>query len=199
MIRPPGAPDGGGRGGARILAPMGAGPALDHGEDESPRATVPAPAEHCQWCGEPLGAGSRRLGGRTRCARCGAATSDPASDAELDSAYADWYRPDEGRFSGPGDALLRRSRGHLARRLDEIAPDGPVLDVGSGDGALLDALAARGRSAVGLERASTRPDVRSGEVTEVEGPWAGIVLWHSPESRRCSTTSPRPSSPRASW
>jgi hypothetical protein len=165
---------------------MGAGPALDHGEDESPLAAVPAPAERCQWCGEALGAGSARLGGRTRCARCGAATSDPVTEAELDSAYAGWYRPDEGRFSGPGDALLRRSRGHLARRLDEIAPDGPVLDVGSGDGALLDALAARGRSAVGLERASTRPDVRSDDIAGVEGPWAGIVLWHSLEHLRDS-------------
>jgi SAM-dependent methyltransferase len=165
---------------------MGAGPALDHGEDESPVSTAPAPAERCQWCSEALGAGSVRLTGRTRCASCGAATSDPVSDAELDRAYAGWYRPDEGRFSGPGDALLRRSRGHLARRLDEIAPDGPVLDVGSGDGTLLDALAARGRSAVGLERASSRPDVRSGEVGEIEGPWAGIVLWHSLEHLRDS-------------
>jgi SAM-dependent methyltransferase len=164
---------------------MGAGPALDHG-DESPISTAPAPAERCEWCGEPLGAGSTRLGGRTRCATCGASTSDPVSDADLDRAYAGWYRPDAGRFSGPGDALLRRSRGHLARRLDEIAPDGPVLDVGSGDGTLLDALAARGRCAVGLERASSRPDVRSGEVAEVEGPFAGIVLWHSLEHLRDS-------------
>jgi hypothetical protein len=163
---------------------MAAGPALDHGETESPVTTAPAPAERCEWCAGALGPGADRLAGRTRCPRCGAATSDPVSDAELDHAYEGWYRPGSGRFSGPGDALLRRSRGHLAWRLDEIAPEGPILDVGSGDGALLDALAARGRAAVGLERASTRPDVRADELSEVEGPWAGIVLWHSLEHLR---------------
>lgn len=164
-----------------MLAAMGAGPALDHGENDSSLATAPAGAERCQWCGAPLGAGAARVNATTLCPRCGAATSDPVGDAELDRAYAGWYRPDAGRFSGPGDAILRRSRAHLARRLDEVAPEGPVLDVGSGDGALLDALAARGRSVVGLERASSRPDVRSGEVSEIEGPWAAIVLWHALE------------------
>jgi Methyltransferase domain len=143
----------------RMLAPMGAGPALDHGESDLPVETAPAQAERCEWCGKPLGPGSQRLAGRTRCRRCGAATSDPVSDAELDRAYDGWYRPDDGRFAGPGDAILRRSRGHLA-------------------------LAGRCRSAVGLERSSTRPDVRSGEVAEVEGPWAAIVLWHALEHLR---------------
>ena len=163
---------------------MGAGPALDHGESDSPVDTAPAQAERCEWCGEPLGPGSQRLVGRTGCRRCGAATSDPVTEAELDRAYDGWYRPEGGRFAGPGDAILRRSRGHLAERLDEIAPPGPVLDVGSGEGALLDELAGRGRTAEGLERSSTRPDVRSGEAAEVEGSWAAIVLWHALEHLR---------------
>jgi hypothetical protein len=72
-------------------------------------------------------------------------------------------------------------RGRLARRLDRIAPPGPVLDVGAGDGALLDALAARGRRAVGSERETTRSDMRVGGLTEIGGEWAAIVFWHSLE------------------
>jgi hypothetical protein len=100
---------------------------------------------------------------------------------ELAAAYDNWYRPPAGRFAGPGDALLRATRGRLARRLDRIAPPGPILDVGSGDGALLDALRRRGREAVGLERGAERDDTRELEIAEVGGRWAGIVFWHSLE------------------
>src|SRR5688500_10183511 len=87
----------------RTPAPTGAGPALGPGDRGSPVETAPAQAERCEWCGEPLGPGAKRLAGRPRCRRCGAATSDPVSDAELDRAYDGWYRPDDGRFAGPGD------------------------------------------------------------------------------------------------
>ena len=83
-----------------------------------------------------------------------------------------WYRPESGRFSGLGDTLLKRSRGRLAQRSERDRPAGPVLDVGAGDGALLDALHARGRHAIGLEREATRPDVRAGDSsrsTEIRG------------------------------
>lgn len=164
---------------------MAAGPALDDGEKESLVSAAPAPAGRCEWCGRPLDRTAARLRGRTRCARCGAETTDPVpSDSELERAYAEWYRPDGGRFSGPGDALLRRSRGRLARRLDRIAPPGPVLDVGAGDGALLEALKAQGRRAQGLERAASGPDVRDAEIGEIEGEWAGVVFWHSLEHLR---------------
>lgn len=150
----------------------------------SPTA-VHAPAAACGWCGAELGADAERLAGRVRCARCAAATTHPApSDRELERAYGAWYRPRAGRFTGPGDALLRRSRGALARRIDTIAPPGPVLDVGAGDGALLDALRASGREALGLERAASRPDVRDAELTEIGGGWAAIVLWHALEHLR---------------
>jgi hypothetical protein len=56
-----------------------------------------------------------------------------------------------------------------------------VLDVGAGDGALLDALGARGRLAVGLERDSRRADVREADLTEVEDDWSAVVFWHSLE------------------
>jgi SAM-dependent methyltransferase len=118
-----------------------------------------------------------------RCERCGAATTDPwPSEATLKSAYEGWYRPAGGRFSGPGDALLRRSRGALARRLDEIAPPGPVLDVGAGDGTLLDALRRHGREAVGLELVSSRPDIEAADIAELDRrDFAAIVFWHSLE------------------
>jgi hypothetical protein len=83
-----------------------------------------------------------------------------------------------------GDALLRRTRGRLAKRLDELAPAGRVLDVGAGDGSLLDALAAIGRAALGLERESTRPDVQAGDLGDVQPEWSAIVFWHSLEHLR---------------
>lgn len=138
----------------------------------------------CAWCGGVL-RGGKRLKGRTRCPACGVLTTDPwPSSAELDRAYGGGYRPASGRFSGLGDAILRRTRAALARRLDRIAPPGPVLDVGAGDGALLDALQGLGRDAVGLERSSKRDDVLVGELSEVDGAWAAIIFWHSLEHLR---------------
>src|SRR5918995_7229186 len=136
----------------------------------------------CAWCGARLlPDGSATV----PCTRCGARTTWPVpSDEELERAYGSWYRPEGGRFSGVGDRLLRRLRGRTARRLDEIAPPGPVLDVGAGDGALLDALSAVGRPAVGLERKPVRHDIRDAEIAEVEERWAAIVFWHSLEHLR---------------
>jgi SAM-dependent methyltransferase len=135
----------------------------------------------CAWCGASLSDG-RRLGGRTLCVHCGVATTDPwPTGAELERAYADWYRPASGRFSGLGDVLLRRTRSSLARRLDHIAPPGRVLDVGAGDGALAVALRRRGRDAVGLEREATSSGVVATELLDVEGSWAAVVFWHSLE------------------
>jgi SAM-dependent methyltransferase len=145
--------------------------------------TAMAVGTRCAWCGAPLDAAARRRAGRTECARCGAATIDPwPTPEELERAYGDWYRPSSGRrFSVAGDALLRRTRGALARRVDAIAPPGPVLDVGAGDGVLLDALARRGRTGLGLERAPVRDDIRDLTVEEAGDGWAAIVFWHSLE------------------
>jgi len=135
----------------------------------------------CIWCGAPLEDGEQ-LPGRIRCRHCGVATIDPWPTAEeLDRAYAGPYRPAAGRFAGPGDRLLRRARARLAGRLDAIAPPGPVLDVGAGEGVLLDALHAVGREATGLEREATRPDVLDCDLAEVEAKWAAVVFWHSLE------------------
>lgn len=145
---------------------------------EAHRAAPPA----CAWCERPLDGRAKRLSGRLGCADCGAATTDPwPTPAELDAAYGDWYRPGGGRFSGPGDRLLCRSRGHLARRLNRIAPPGRVLDVGAGDGVLLEALRAVGREVMGLERRSHRADVSEQDLADVQGEWAAVVFWHSLE------------------
>jgi SAM-dependent methyltransferase len=138
----------------------------------------------CVWCGAPFDGRAVRMRGRIRCGACGAATTVPwPTDEELDRAYGDWYRPPSGRrFAVLGDRLLRRTRGMLARRLDAIAPPGPVLDVGAGDGALLDALARRGRRAVGLERAGGGAQgMRDEPLEQVDGEWAAVVFWHSLE------------------
>lgn len=139
----------------------------------------------CAWCGA---AATPTSANRTLCPVCGVATTRPwPSDVELAEAYGKWYRPDAGRFAGPGDGILRLSRGALARRVDRIAPAGPVLDVGAGDGALLDALRQRGREAIGLERVAMRDDVRETEIVDFDerrGEWAAIVFWHSLEHLR---------------
>lgn len=151
------------------------------------RTPVPEqpPQPRCAWCAARFDTALAGPHGLARCRRCGALTTWPApSDAELERAYGDWYRPGSGRFSGGGDRLLRALRGRLARRIDAIAPAGRVLDVGAGDGALLDALAARGREAVGLERSRTREDVSVAELAELRERWAAIVFWHSLEHLR---------------
>ena len=56
-----------------------------------------------------------------------------------------------------------------------------MLDVGAGDGTLIDALRARGREATGIERNPTRADLRDEPLTEVKGEWAAVVFWHSLE------------------
>jgi SAM-dependent methyltransferase len=56
-----------------------------------------------------------------------------------------------------------------------------VLDVGAGEGVLIDALRRRGRVAVGLERGSKRDDLRDEPLGQIEGEWAAVVFWHSLE------------------
>jgi len=144
-------------------------------------ALANARATTCAWCEASLDGAARR-DRLAICPACGAATTDPIpTAAELDDAYASWYRPPGGRFSGPGDMVLQRLRARYARRIDQIAPAGPILDVGSGDGTLLRALRAEGREAVGLEREGLGEGVLDLELSELGGPYAGIVFWHTLE------------------
>jgi SAM-dependent methyltransferase len=146
---------------------------------------APPSPPSCPWCDASLPPSAERVAGLLRCPQCGTLVTVPRpDDAELERAYGDWYRPESGRFAGPLDALLRRTRARLAAHIDAVAPPGPVLDVGSGEGVLLDALAAAGREAVGLERHATRANVREAEVTELTGRFAAVVFWHSLEHLR---------------
>ena len=143
------------------------------------------PAVRCAWCDHRFDRTDSYLTGRVRCARCGVATTSPwPSDEQLSAAYADWYRPQAGRFSGLGDKVLRRTRSALAHRLHRVLPPGPVLDVGAGDGTLVEAFVRRGREAVGLEPYASGPHIRNAEVEEVDGTWSAVIFWHSLEHLR---------------
>ena len=145
------------------------------------------PASRCAWCEHQFDDADDRLAGRTRCGRCGVATTSPwPSDAQLGEAYADWYRPANGRFSGLGDKLLRRSRSALADRLHRVLPRGPVLDVGAGDGTLVRAFVRHGREAVGVDpyASANHPHVRDVELEEMDGNWSAVIFWHSLEHLR---------------
>ena len=122
-------------------------------EEAQPRVAT------CAWCGAPLDGSAVRLRGRTQCPACGAATTDPwPSEEQLRQAYGSWYRPESGavrlhrrRRCCAGPARCWRVASIGSRR------PGPVLDVGAGEGVLIDALRRRGREAIGLERDSRRP------------------------------------------
>src|SRR5712691_4390431 len=147
--------------------------------------TQAPPAVQCAWCDHRFDSTDDHLTGRVRCARCGVATTSPwPSDEQLNAAYADWYRPQSGRFSGLGDKVLRRTRSALADRLHRILPPGPVLDVGAGDGTLVEAFVRRGREAVGLEPHASGPHIRNAEVEETDGTWSAVIFWHSLEHLR---------------
>jgi SAM-dependent methyltransferase len=115
-----------------------------------------------------------------------ATTSPWPSDEQLADAYAVWYRPEAGRFSGIGDAVLRRTRSALANRLHRVLPSGPVLDVGAGDGTLVGAFRRHGREAVGVDpyAACPSPHVRAVEFEDVTGDWSAVIFWHSLEHLR---------------
>ena len=148
------------------------------------RTRAPATV-HCAWCDHRFDSTDEHLTGRIRCARCGVATTTPwPSDEQLSAAYADWYRPASGRFSGIGDKVLSRTRSALADRLHRILPPGPVLDVGAGDGTLVRAFVRRGREAVGLEPYASGPHIRNAEVEDVDGTWSAVIFWHSLEHLR---------------
>ena len=147
---------------------------------------TPAPAAtQCAWCDRVFDSTDTHSTGLVRCSNCGVATTSPwPSDEQLSDAYGDWYRPKSGRFFGIGDKLLKRTRSTLARSLHRKLPPGAVLDVGAGDGTLVEAFLAHGREAVGLERHASGPHIRSAEVDEVTGTWSAVIFWHSLEHLR---------------
>ena len=169
-------------------------------------STAPAPAERCRVVRR---AARARLDAARAAGRAARAAAPPpptrSRDDELDRAYAGWYRPDAGRFSGPGDALLRRSRGHLARRLDEIAPAGPGARRRLGRRRpARRARGARAQRASASSAPARDPTCAAARSREIEGPWAAIVFWHSLEHLRDAGAAldharSTCSRPRASW
>lgn len=142
-------------------------------------------ASHCAWCERAFDGTDQHFHGRIRCSRCGVATTSPwPTDAQLARAYGDWYRPASGRFSGAGDKVLRRLRATLATKLNRTLPPGPVLDVGAGDGNLVEAFIRHGRDTVGLEPYGSGPHIRNAEVGEVDGAWSAVIFWHALEHLR---------------
>lgn len=115
-----------------------------------------------------------------------ATTSPWPSDEQLGEAYAVWYRPTGGRFSGVGDAVLKRTRSALASRLQRVLPQGPVIDVGAGDGTLVEAFRRHGREAVGVDpyASGSNPHVRAVEFEAMTGSWSAVIFWHSLEHLR---------------
>jgi SAM-dependent methyltransferase len=115
-----------------------------------------------------------------------ATTSPWPSDEQLADAYAVWYRPGAGRFSGLGDAVLKRTRSALANRLHQVLPPGPVLDVGAGDGTLVGAFRRHGREATGVDpyASGSSPHVRAVEFEDMTGAWSAVIFWHSLEHLR---------------
>lgn len=151
---------------------------------DPPEATRAHPT--CAWCEQPLGAGMLRALGQLRCERCGATTALDWG-GERQSPRAALAAPQTARSSGRictlGEAARRRARRRLATRIARLAPPGPVLDVGSGDRMLLDALRATGRLTTGIASgrpgAEPRNGIRQAEITELGGRYAAIVFWQS--------------------
>jgi len=151
---------------------------------DSPDALDRAPA--CAWCEQPLAHGPLRPFGQRRCERCGATTAVdwPAERALVRAPLlpAGSLRATR-RLCTLGEAARRRARRRLAARIARIAPPGPVLDVGTGDGMLLDALRATGRLATGIAAppaaAELRTGVQAADITELGGRYAAIVFWQS--------------------
>jgi SAM-dependent methyltransferase len=149
--------------------------------------TVGPPAQECAWCGHQFGSGDDHLAGRIRCSACEVATTSPwPGDEQLAAAYAPWYRPAGGRFSGIGDAVLKRTRSALASRLHRVLPPGPVLDVGAGDGTLVEAFRRHGREATGVDpyASGSSPHVRAVQFEDMDGQWSAVIFWHSLEHLR---------------
>ncbi len=179
----------GGHASGRLSAPQAARDATSDGYRQlvvaDPPETTPAvPA--CAWCEQPLAHGPLRPFGQLRCERCGATTAlDWPAERGLVPAFAlpAASRRVARRLCTLSEAARRSTRRRLAARIARVAPPGPVLDVGSGDGMLLDALRATGRLTTGIVAGSPavapRAGVQEADITELGGRYAAIVFWQT--------------------
>jgi hypothetical protein len=137
----------------------------------------------CAWCEQPLHVAVATPRTVRRCPACGSRTDASPREADV-AAMLSPTGSEPGATSATGrctvaDVLRRRARRRLAHRVARMAPPGPVLAVGSGDGTLLDTLRAYGRVATGIGRTSSRADVHEVDITELGGRYAAIVFWQS--------------------
>jgi len=136
------------------------------------------------------GLGKIRL---VRCGRCGLRYLDPQPDPdEMAPFYAsEYYGGEETKFVASVERWRARLARRRARRLARGLPrGGRVLDVGCGDGRLLEAFAALGFKGVGTERAGRRPralgalagvDICPGDLTDTDlapDQFDLCVYWH---------------------
>jgi SAM-dependent methyltransferase len=126
------------------------------------------------------------------CAACGLARTSPQPAAdELDRFYPAGYYGRDARYGSATAALISFIHSRRAARLHAIVGrSGRVLDVGCGQGLLLDGLRRKGWQAVGVERTATAAtfarerlalDVRIGDWRQCDLPPASfdaVVLWH---------------------
>ena len=158
------------------IATASCGPASSSREHRCPRCAAPGASV-------PSTIGNGCCGGAASAPTAG---SPPPTPGRTPPPWSARTPTGTGRRPGaspaPAIACFAARRGlarPAARRASPRA--GPVLDVGAGEGTLLDALRARGREAIGLERASTRADVRALDLDELDERFGAIVFWHSLE------------------
>jgi SAM-dependent methyltransferase len=134
----------------------------------------------CAWCERPLHVAIATPRTVWRCPACGSRTDAWLAAKEHARLPSPAQQPtDAAHRCTVAETLRRRARRRVAHRVARMAPPGPVLDVGSGDGTLLDALRADGRAATAIGPTSTRAEVHDVDITELGGRYAAIVFWQS--------------------
>jgi SAM-dependent methyltransferase len=142
---------------------------------DSPDTTRRAIA--CAWCEHPLHAAvTARPTAPLRCVACGSRTAVAGPLAAATGSQAPHRVAGRGTLA---EAARRRARRRLAQRIARVAPPGPVLDIGSGDGALVATLRSAGRAATAVDLSATDGGVHEADVTELGGRYAAIVFWQS--------------------
>lgn len=166
--------------------------------------TAPAvAAEACPVCGERTVRPRFGIEGlRERlvvCTGCGSGRLDPMpSESEIAGFYPDAYYgdPDQAKFSGPVESLVRMLGARRARwLLDRVPAGGRVLDVGCGRGTLLRAVARGGFEAHGVEMsgaaakgvdafAALRIAPRLADAGYPDAFFDAVIIWHVLEHLR---------------
>ena len=159
----------------------------------------------CAWCARPCDAGLERLarpGSLPRAAARRPPTRSPPTPSSRAPTPPGTARPRAGSWIRPTRSSPARAA-VLARRLDESAPPGPVLDVGAGDGTLIRALAgAAARRSGPSGRLRVRRSARAtSAISAALGGDRLLALARASSRRRarCSSTPPACSTRAGCW